>query len=45
MCDNGGLNNRQIILGGVVIKKNRELWGIIGMDKRNELKQLPTCSI
>jgi hypothetical protein len=45
MCDNGGLNNRQIILGGVVTKKNMELWGVKGTDKRNELKQLLTCSM
>lgn len=39
---NGGLNNKQIILKGVVIKEMRELWGIKGIDEKHELKQLPT---
>jgi hypothetical protein len=34
MCDNGGLNNKQITLKGVVTKENKELWGIKGMDKK-----------
>jgi hypothetical protein len=41
---NGRLNNKQIALKRVMIRKKRELWNIKGMDERYELIQLPTCN-
>jgi len=38
---NGGLNNKQIALRKVMIKK-KELWKIKKIDERYELIQLPT---
>ncbi len=34
---NGGLNNRQIVLSGMMIKKKRELRNIKGIDERYDL--------
>jgi hypothetical protein len=39
---NGGLNNKQLTLKGVVIKEKWELRSIKGTNKTYELKQLPT---
>ncbi len=44
MNANGGPNNKQITLKRVVTKEKKELWGIKRMDKRYELKKLPTYS-
>jgi hypothetical protein len=41
----GRLNNRKVTLRGMVNKEKSELWGIKIMDKRYELKQLPTCNM
>jgi hypothetical protein len=38
MGTNGRLNNKQIVLRGVVTKEKRELGSIKKMDKRYELK-------
>jgi len=42
---NARLNNRQFALRGVVTKEKRKLRSIKGIDKRYELKQLPTCNM
>jgi hypothetical protein len=42
---NGGLNNKQLAMKGVVIKEKRELKSIKGTDKRYEPGQLPTSNI
>jgi hypothetical protein len=41
---NGGLNNKQITLKGLVMKEKSELWGIKGTEERFKLKQMLTYS-
>jgi hypothetical protein len=42
---NGGLNNRKILMRGMVIKeKKKKLWGIKRLNERYNLKQLFTYS-
>ncbi len=42
---NGRLNNKQIVLRGVVTKEKRELRNLKGIGEMYELKQLPTCNM
>jgi hypothetical protein len=44
MGTNGGPNNKQLALKGMVTKEKQELNNIKGTDERYELKQLPTSS-
>jgi hypothetical protein len=44
MGANGGFNNKQITLRGMMTIKKKEFWSIKGIDKRYELKPLPTCN-
>jgi len=42
---NGGVNNRKIIMRGMVTKEKGELWGIKRTIEKYKLKQLPTYNM
>jgi hypothetical protein len=42
MSTNGGLNNKQLTLKGLVTKKMGELKNLKGTNETHELRQLPT---
>jgi hypothetical protein len=41
---NGGLNNKQITLRGMMVKEKKEFWNIKKINKKYELRPLPTCN-
>jgi hypothetical protein len=42
---NAGLNNKKIVMRGMMTKEKRELWGIKKTNERYKIKQLPTYSM